>query len=351
MNVILICLIPLLLIEIYFRFEGPNSYSLLFPRFLEIYHQYDSHLGWVGKPNTKVQPDFYGSLEIDERGFAILPNVKNDKIRNNRTIAYLGRCDTYVGGDKGPEKNFMNLLAGEIGDRFDFEVMGYGGYTLYQDYLLAEKYNHGQFSLIIVPVYPEVDFYLDTPYVKSGYKPLVGFNNRLCPHPRMTPQGVTHSPVPYIKSFWDEPPNPSPHWTPDSHSRKNLSFKEKLFLNCYSLSKLLSTTDKIRSFDPLLTRKIVQQLNLHTTRNNGRLVLMIINLDIDKSSPQIVKEGDEFISWLKQNKIDYIDLRQKLKGYSMAKTGDPYHISVAGEVIRKDEIINYLKKSNFLVTN
>ena len=79
-------------------------------------------------------------------------------------------------------------------------------------------------------------------------------------------------------------------------------------------------------------------------KNNGRLVLMIIDVDVEDSPPHIVKEGDEFISWLKQNKIDYIDLRQKLKGYSMAKTGDPYHISVAGEVIKKDEILNYLKK-------
>ena len=343
LNLALAGFILFLAIEIYCRLQGANAYALLFPRFLEIHHRYDSHLGWVGTPGATVNPGVYGILETDDRGFVKLPNIQNDTNRNQQTIAFIGRCCSYVGGDSGPDKNFMNLLAGELGGQFDFDAMGHGGYTLYQDYLLARKFNHGQYDIVMVPVYPEVDFYMNTPYVKSGYTPLVGFNNRQAPQPRSTPQGIRHKPVPCIKSFWNEPPDPSPQWTPNSHSRKNLSPKERLFISCYSLAMLLQKIDTWRSYDPTLTREIMLELARHTQSHNGTLLVLINNVDIDQPSERIMREGDAFIRWLDENNIAFIDLRHKLKGHSMALTGDPYHTSAEGEVIKKNEVAGYLR--------
>jgi hypothetical protein len=329
----LILIAIILFLEILMRLRGPNAYEIQFIRPFETNFQYDSHFGWIGKPNYSMEMEYFGTLNFDDRGFPIVPDVKNDKVKNDKKILFIGRCDIYGGPMLGPEKGFMGLLAREIGDRVDFDVMGVGGYSFYQEYLVNQKYNSGGYNLVIVSFCPFLDLYLNTQLYMHG------FGNRLVPHPKKSGDKITHTPVPYVKSYWED----------DLPKSKRFSLKEKIFLKSYLLSKIINKVIEKRSFDIDLTKFIIKEFKKDVESKGGKLVFLIFNWCPDTPEPQLTKITDEFIAWLVQNNIDCIDLREKLIGESLAKMGDPTHVSVDGQKIMKEEILSYLNKTGFLV--
>jgi hypothetical protein len=166
-----------------------------------------------------------------------------------------------------------------------------------------------------------------------------GFGNRLVPHPKKSGDKITHTPVPYVKSYWED----------DLPKSKRFSLKEKIFLKSYLLSKIINKVIEKRSFDIDLTKFIIKEFKKDVESKGGKLVFLIFNWCPDTPEPQLTKITDEFIAWLVQNNIDCIDLREKLIGESLAKMGDPTHVSVDGQKIMKEEILSYLNKTGFLV--
>ena len=334
-KIILILIALLLSAEILVRITCPNPYEIEYPHFWETNFQYDSYYGWVSKSNfiVDLKPFGFENIVIDHRGFPIIPDIKNDRIENEKKILFIGRCDTFGGPMIGSEKSFMGLLARETGARLDIDSIGVSGYTFYQEYLLNQQHNHGGNDLVIVSFCPQFDFYLDTKFF------MYSLGNRLVPHPQVKDGRLTHKLVPYVKSYWEA----------NLPEGERFSLKEKVLLNNYLLSKIISKVIKKKSFDVDLTNHILKELKKDVENKGGRLALLVFNWCPDKQEPFLTKVTDEFITWLIQNNVGVIDVRRKLVGYSLAKMGDPTHVSVDGQKIMKEEILSYLNKTGFLV--
>ena len=333
MKKFLIVIVILLLCEIFLRLTGPNPYKLEAIRSFEEYFQYDSYFGWAGKPHYTMQiPEFSYTVRFDERGFPILPAIEHDTIRNKTKILAMGACYTYGGPMLGPEKGFVNLLAQEFHDTADFDTVGIMGYNLYHSYLLNKKYNDGSFSIVIALFCPGFDFFLDTPYYFHG------FGNRLAPHPYLKDNSLVHEPVPYRNSFWGT----------ETGLRERLSLKERVLANWYLVSFLFRKLAQRTSFNTELPKFILTEFKKDVEARNGRPVIVVIQLIVDGRDTKMEKITDDFLSWMRKNNIDYIDLREKLRGHSCIDRGDPFHINYEGQKIIKEEIAAYLKKSGIL---
>ena len=331
---ILILIALLLSAEILLRITSPKPYEIEYPHFWETNFQYDRYFGWVGKSNFTVnlKPFGFENIAFDDRGFPVIPNIKNDKIKNEKKILFIGSCDIYGGPMIGAEKGYINLLAHEVRDYLDFETIGVSGYLLYQRYLLNKKFNTGGNNLVIVFFCPTFDFYLNTDFFMHK------FGNRLVPCPQRQDDKITHDPVSYIKSYWEykEP------------FGERFSFKEKLFLNCYCLSKIIGLWIDKKSFDINLTKSIIKALEIDVKNKGGKLALLIANWNPDTLDPHLKVITDEFVTWLTQNDVGVIDVREKLIGYSLAKFGDPTHINFEGHEIIKNEIRSYLRNNGLV---
>jgi len=331
---ILILIALLLSAEILLRITSPKPYEIEYPHSWETNFQYDSYFGWVGKPNfiVDLKPLGFENIASDHRGFPIIPNIKNDKIKNEKRILFIGKCDTFGGPMIGVEKGFTNLLAQESADLLDFDVIGLAGYSFYQEYLLNQKYNAGGNSLVLVTFCPFFDFYSDTEYF------MYRFGNRRVPRPRIDGDTITHDPVPYIKSYWE-------YKLPWS---ERFSFREKLFLNCYTLSKIMNRWIAANSFDVDLAKHIVKQFQRDVKKKGGKLALLIFNECPDVLDPHLTTITDDFVAWLAQNNVGVIDVRRKLVGCSLAQQGDPTHINFDGQKIIKNELLSYLRNNGLV---
>jgi len=318
-----------LITEIFLRLKYSNPYKLEYIRSFEAYFQYDSFFGWVGRPNYSMNvPDFSYTLRFDRRGFPILPAIEHDAIKNDKKILCMGSCYTYGGPMLGPEKSFINLLTKEFYDQADFDAIGIMGYSLYHSYLLNKKYNDGSFSAVIALFSPDFDFYLNTPYY------LHELSNRLVPHPYLKEMKLVHDPVPFRKSFWGS----------ETEIWERLTFKEQVLANCYLLSAILSKVVVKTSFSPELAKFILQEFKREVEARHGRLVILVMNLIVDKQDMKMKKITDDFLAWMRDNNIDYVDLREKLRGHSCIDRGDPFHINFEGQKIIKEELAAHLKK-------
>lgn len=331
---ILILIALLLAAEVILRITSTKPYEIEYPHFWETNFQYDRYFGWVGKSNFTVnlKPFGFENIAFDDRGFPVIPNITNDKIKNEKKILFIGSCDIYGGPMIGAEKGYINLLAKEDQGYLDFEAIGVSGYLLYQRYLLHKKFNNGGNDLVIVLFCPTFDFYLNTDFFMHK------FGNRLVPCPQVVNDNITHNPVPYIKSYWEykEPFD------------ERFSLKEKVFLNCYCLSKIISLWIDKKSFDINLTKSIIKAFEVDAKNKGGKLALLIINLDLETPDPHLKVITDEFVTWLTQNDVGVIDVREKLIGHSLAKFGDPTHINSEGHEIIKNEIHSYVKKNGLV---
>lgn len=324
----------ILLFEILLRLSGNNSFTLSRPHFWETNFTYDRELGHFSKPNYVVDLSSHGFPDIvfDHRGFPLLPAIQHDKTPNDRKILFVGRCDTYGGPMVPQDKAFMNLLARETSQTYDFDVIGVSGYSLYQEYLLYKRYPDKNNTLVIMSFCPALDFNLNSRYY------FYTLSNRRVPRPQVINGTVQHEPVPYVQSYWD--------YTLPVLER--LSAAEHILNNSYLLAKIINWCQERNSFDIALTKKIILSMQADVKSHGGRLALFFINWLPDSPDPKQSQTADEFTYWLKNNDIGVIDVRNDLIGFSLAKAGDPTHVNHEGQVIIKNKIAEYLKQESVI---
>jgi hypothetical protein len=331
---LLVCTVVALAVEIFLRLTGTNAFYIQSPRFFEANFQYDSYFGWVGKPNYVMDMTDHPGLAVlkfDARGFIISPHIQNDPVVNTRKVLFIGACDSFGGPALGPEQGYVDMLAADLNSQFDFDVFGASGYSFYQEYLLQKKYNQGGHDIVFVSFYAPFFFYLDTQYA------LMEFGNRFCPHPRYSNGILSHNPVPYIKSYWEQA----------LPFQERFNLKEKIFIKSYLLSKIMRNIIINKSFNPGLTRHIAQTFKEDVEQKGGKMVILIFNFPL-VSYAETAKTTDAFIEWLQGNHIDYIDFRKYFKDkplsdYTTLKTiGDPTHFNYSAQITIKNVITEYL---------